>query len=1172
MNKCVAILVGIILCMGSGLIVTRASGQSAQATSTKKPLTPEVAISLRAESDLHFSPDGKRLAFVVNEPPHGADRARHIWIVDSVTKAARQYTYSKKSEYSPRWAPDGTGLAFLSNRDEQTQIYFLSSDGGEAYALTEGKRSIGSFEWSSDGKQIAFAAPDARSDAEEKKDRDKDDAHVADKDEKHAGLWLFDVETRKAHKIVSAPWAIRSIQWTPAADRLIVEATDHPESDEETDRIFSVTPGDGKLTLLFAPHGPLGEVRVSPDGKSVAFKAARVDGPDAPDVYILPIAGGTPRNLTADKPDRPISDFEWRSNDALVGIVDDGFRSRLEWIPVAGNVVELPSIPVNPHALAFSPAGPARFAIAGGTSTEPNEVWLLKNPEAGADFAVRATNINKSWDSVALVKPEFFRYKSFDGTEIEGSLFTPPGYDGHSKLPTVALIHGGPTGAWSDSVSTWAQLLVARGYAVFCPNIRGSTGYGEKFVEMNRADWGGGDFKDVMAGVDALVARGVADPDKLGIGGWSYGGYMAEWAITQTPRFKASVSGAGMFDLIAEFGTENGPAYDEWFFGQPYEKPDAFLKSSPMMYMKNAKTPTLILQGEEDRTDPVGQSQALYRALKHYGVKTELVTYPREPHGLGEEKHVLDMYNRILAWYDENLKGIAPKPASATASAEDGSSQFGKVDFPTSCNAAAQPSMTGGVALLHSFQYKQAEDAFKDAAGIDSQCAIAYWGEAMSLYYMLWEFPTPETIAEGRKDVEKGQAVGGQTARERDYLAAAAAFFQDDAKLTHEQRRAAYSQAMAKLHDDNPQDVEGAAFYALSIVAMASFGPEGIPQRRQALDILLPLFAAHPDNPGIAHYIIHAADVPALAPEALTAARRYAEIAPDSSHAIHMPSHIFTQMGLWQESIASNISASASAARATQMHMADAGYQFHAMDYLDNAYLQSGQEVKARKVVADLPSVPEGSDMLPMTQSNLEARNAIELRHWKEAASLPVRDMAKSMQETTYLARTIGAARSGDVEGARENEKKLAECVEALNEEVRKRGETVPEGKSTPLREGEAWVALAEGKLPEAMELLRSAAEREEQRGSDPLIVPAREMLADVQLEAKQYQDALASYTGTLKLWPNRFDAVYGAARAAEAAGNAQEARAQFAKLLEISGPGADRPELAGARNYVAAK
>jgi dipeptidyl aminopeptidase/acylaminoacyl peptidase len=253
---------------------------------------------------------------------------------------------------------------------------------------------------------------------------------------------------------------------------------------------------------------------------------------------------------------------------------------------------------------------------------------------------------------------EFVKYKSADGTEVEAALLQPSALS-PKPYPAVILVHGGPTGRWADNFEAWGQLMVARGYAVLYPNVRGSTGYGHHFLEMNRADWGGGDFKDVMAGADWLVARGIADPNRLGIGGWSYGGYMAAWAVTQTTRFKAAVSGAPVIDMASEFGTENGSAYDEWFYGTPYEKLDGFIKSSPMTFVKNVKTPTLLLQGEDDTTDPIGQSQQFYRGLKRYGVESDLVLYPREPHGLREEHHLVDRLTRILAWYDRYLKPAA---------------------------------------------------------------------------------------------------------------------------------------------------------------------------------------------------------------------------------------------------------------------------------------------------------------------------------------------------------------------------------------------------------------------------------------------------------------------------------------------------------------------------------
>jgi dipeptidyl aminopeptidase/acylaminoacyl peptidase len=267
---------------------------------------------------------------------------------------------------------------------------------------------------------------------------------------------------------------------------------------------------------------------------------------------------------------------------------------------------------------------------------------------------LQITNFNKAFDTFRFVQPEFVHFKSFDGTMIEGTYYKPANAKG--SIPLVVLVHGGPTGAWTDSYYFWNQLFLARGYAVFCPNIRGSTGYGWKFLTMNKNDWGGGDFKDVMAGVDYLLARGGLDANRIGIAGWSYGGYMTMWAVTQTTRFKAAMAGAGLSDLASEYGTEDNAAYDGWFFGTPYENLSNFTKSSPITYVKNAKTPTLIIQGERDTVDPVGQSQQFYRGLRHYGVKTELVLYPREPHGFTEEKHIVDYTLRMLDWFDKHMK------------------------------------------------------------------------------------------------------------------------------------------------------------------------------------------------------------------------------------------------------------------------------------------------------------------------------------------------------------------------------------------------------------------------------------------------------------------------------------------------------------------------------------
>ncbi|HZS45902.1 MAG TPA: S9 family peptidase [Blastocatellia bacterium] len=613
-------------------------------------ITPEQTLNRRQISDVRFSPDGERIAFTVTEPPKGNSRLTHIWIMYVRTHELRQFTASTKSETSPRWSPDGKRLAFISGREDTPQIYLIPIDGGEAIKLTEGKNGIQSFEWSPDGSQIAFLAQEPKTDAEEKKERDKDDAHVIDKSEKHARLWIIDVATKKVRQLTSGPWAVSDPKWLPQGDRLIALATDHPELDLNTERIFSIGTADGKMKEIAAPKGPFGNLTVSPDGKWFTFSGSRVDGPSPHDLYLESMDGGAPRNLTASGIDRPIEEVVWRQDGSIVAVVQNGFKSGFYEIFPNGAVEPMAAFEVNPSSFALSRSGV--LAFVGQTTTDAPELRLSN----GKGSAEKVTKFNDDWKKIAVIKPEFLRYKSFDGTEIEGALLKPAGYKEGTKVPTVFLIHGGPTGRWSDNFESWGQLLAARGYAIFYPNIRGSVGYGHKFIESNRGDWGGGDFKDVMAGVDFLVARGIADPERLGIGGWSYGGYMSEWAITQTNRFKAAITGAGLADLASEFGTENGSSYDEWFYGTPYEKPEGFAKSSPINYIKNAHTPTLILQGDADVTDPIGQSQQLYRGLKRYGVESDFVVYPREGHGFREEKHLIDRLNRIINWYDAHLK------------------------------------------------------------------------------------------------------------------------------------------------------------------------------------------------------------------------------------------------------------------------------------------------------------------------------------------------------------------------------------------------------------------------------------------------------------------------------------------------------------------------------------
>jgi dipeptidyl aminopeptidase/acylaminoacyl peptidase len=632
-------------------LTSLAAGLSAQtpvvpATPAPAVLTPEQALKVRRISDLNFSPDGSRLVCVVSEPPKGETPVTHLWLLDVAHSDFRQFTYSPKSENSPRWSPDGKTLAFLSSRGEKMQIYLIRMDGGEAAALTSGKNAVGEFRWSPDGAQIAFLAKEPQTEAEEKKDKDKDDAKVSDREQDLNRLWVIDVSTKKVRQITKGTWRIDQFEWL-SPDRLLAVASNKPKEEIWNQSLYTVSMAEGMFTLFGQPAQPFGGVTVSPNRTTLSFLGPRNAGPSPHDLYLQSTGGGEARNVTA-AIDRDVHGVKWQDDTTLYAIVPNGFDSRLVRVPVSGTAqpVELPGL-----AGSFDVARDGALAYVGGAFNRLNELFL----KTANHDPVQISHLQEAdWKGVKLADAEVFTYKSFDGMSIQAALMKPASATG--RLPLILDVHGGPAGKFSADYQAWAQLLVSRGYQVLMVNPRGSSGYGEEFLKANKADWGGGDFKDLMAGVDAVIARGQTDPDRLGIGGWSYGGYMAEWAITQTNRFKAAVSGAGMFDLAAEFGTEAGPEGDEWYFGTPWEHPERFVHSSPYTYIKNARTPTLILQGENDPIDPVGQSTALYRALKRYNVETELVVYPREPHGPREEKHQLDVLTRMIAWFDRYLK------------------------------------------------------------------------------------------------------------------------------------------------------------------------------------------------------------------------------------------------------------------------------------------------------------------------------------------------------------------------------------------------------------------------------------------------------------------------------------------------------------------------------------
>jgi len=505
--------------------------------------------------------------------------------------------------------------------------------------------------------------------------------------------------------------------------------------------------------------------------------------------------------------------------------------------------------------------------------------------------------------------------------------------------------------------------------------------------------------------------------------------------------------------------------------------------------------------------------------------------------------------------------------------------QLGTVHFPISCAASVQKPFARGVALLHSFWYEEAEKEFVQIAKNEPNCAMAHWGVAMSLWHQLWNEPDAKVIARGLDEVNAAKKLAQKASpRENAYIAAIAAFYSDSQKLDHAARAKAYSDAMKKVYESYPDDHEAATFYALSLLASEPHNDETFANRKEAAAILEKLFATEPDHPGVAHYLIHAYDTPSLAQLGIPAARRYAQVAPASPHALHMPSHIFARVGLWQDDINSNLASVAATRKTAAMGMGGEGHQFHAMDFLVYAYLQSGREADAQKIIDEVKAMPPMHDMYGMgydprtfALSAFPAIYDLELRHWTDAAALtPVEGAPTGDHAITYWARAIGAARSGNFARAHKD----LEQIENVRQKLLAEKKTDPaEAVAQDYQEAAAWVAHAEGKDDEAIASLRTLADRNDKLGDEPESIPAREMLADLLLEAKRPQQALAEYQTDLKLNPNRFNGLYGAARSAEAAGKQSEATEYYAMLVKVcDGCNSTRPELNRAKELLAKK
>jgi tetratricopeptide (TPR) repeat protein len=533
----------------------------------------------------------------------------------------------------------------------------------------------------------------------------------------------------------------------------------------------------------------------------------------------------------------------------------------------------------------------------------------------------------------------------------------------------------------------------------------------------------------------------------------------------------------------------------------------------------------------------------------------------------------------LTMWLPLATRAVAHGATEPSPPADE---RLGSVDFPESCLPAVHAGFNRGIALLHDFWYDEAEPQFERIVKADPSCSMAHWGIAMSLFHQIWDRPNEAVMSRGWAEMQAAQAHPAKTGREREYVAAASDFFRPDQR-DYQARIEAYAAAMGALYGRYPHDVDAGAFYALALLAAESPDDTSLTQERKAMDVLRPLYLQYPDHPGVVHYTIHACDTPSLAPQGLAAANHYGEIAASGPHAVHMPGHIFSRLGMWQADIDSQVASVAASHAAEARHMSGSMDQLHSDDFLMYAYLQSGQDTHAKAVLAEVAgaldhfeSMPDMSDhymagMFPYFRAKFPIFYGLEMRDWQATAALePIRTAPPETQRLTYWARAIADGHLHQPQRARAD---LTE-YDALMDQVKK-GKHAYIAGSTRVRidraEMLAWVAFAEADAGEAVKQMRAAADLQDEVGQGEVDIPAREMLADILLDFQQPQNALIEYRKALQMSPNRFNGLFNAGRAAEAAGDKAVAGQFYATLLQNTSDGRNsaRPELAHAKAFV---
>lgn len=662
---------------------------------TKRPFTIDDIFKIQNVGDPQLSPDGNWVAYVVSKTDAKADKSSSdIWLVSYDGKITRQVTYSTESESSPRWSPDGKYLTFTSSRpgpNKGNQIWILDLSGGEARQLTDIKGNLQGYEWSPDSKRIAMVIGDPDPDAEANQtaganakpakpivlDRYKikqDVQGYLQTTGRKSYIYLYEIESKKLERLTKGKTDESSPAWSPDGSKIAFTSNRHPDTDRDPFiQIFVAEAKAGAVEKQITPLTSLGESgrpQWSPDGKTIAFMETDEKKYGAYDMSHLTLVASdgssAPSRVKAtEELDRGVSNPRWTPDGNSIGILVADNRSVYPALVDRGGigVTKLMNPPI---VISNWNNVKLKGVVISGNNEKPNEIYAFE----GGKLRQLTHHNDELLAQLNLPPTEEVDFTSKDGTKVGGLLTYPVGYVKGTKVPFLLRIHGGPNSQDQNSFSAERHFFAANGYAVLNVNYRGSAGRGMKFSRAIAADWGHYEVEDLQAGVDHVVKMGVADPDKLGVGGWSYGGILTDYMIASDTRFKAATSGAGTAFTVSYYGVDQYIIQYDNEIGPPWDPKawETYQKLSyPFLHADRIKTPTLFMGGEKDFNVPISGSEQMYQALRSLGVDTQLIVYPNSFHGITLPTYVRDRYERYLAWYDKYVKKIKPEPSSPIA-------------------------------------------------------------------------------------------------------------------------------------------------------------------------------------------------------------------------------------------------------------------------------------------------------------------------------------------------------------------------------------------------------------------------------------------------------------------------------------------------------------------------